>query len=119
MARAISTADDTRAYRAVASTMLGGLLGSIAVMVIGLILATLHGKNAISHVLPLDQVIPSLFHGKPEAVLDLGILLLFATPLVGVVVAWVQFIRQEDRAFTVLTAVLLLLLAIGFAVALR
>jgi len=119
MARTILTADDTRAYRAVARTMLVGLLASIAIMVIGLILATLHGKNAVAHVLPLDQVIPSLFHGKPEAVLDLGILLLFATPLVGVLVAWIEFIRQEDRAFTVLTAVLLVLLGIGFAVALR
>lgn len=100
-------------------TLLFGLWASIAVMLLGLILAAAKGGSASTRVLPLDQVLPQLVKGDPAAVLDLGILLLFATPLIGVLVALVQFVRHRDQPFVLITALLVVILAIGFAVALR
>ena len=68
-------------------TLLGGLLVSITVMLAGLAYGALRGTTASGHVLPLDTVLPHLRNGDPSALLDLGILLLFATPFVAVLVA--------------------------------
>ncbi|HEX6509747.1 MAG TPA: DUF1634 domain-containing protein [Chloroflexota bacterium] len=110
---------DREASRRIAATLFGGLLVSMAVMVIGLILVAPEGKNAATTVLPLDRVLPDLVHGSRPAVLDAGILLLFATPLLGVLVALTEFARQRDRTFTAISCALVLVLAAGFAVALH
>ncbi|HZU11680.1 MAG TPA: DUF1634 domain-containing protein [Chloroflexota bacterium] len=110
--------DETATDGAIGQTLRGGLYLSIAVMLIGAL-----GAAASSHqgssVVPLARIFRSLFGGNPAALLDLGILLLFATPLAGVVVALVRFLREKDRPFVLLTAALLVILAAGFAVALR
>jgi uncharacterized membrane protein len=110
---------ERQTYARVGGTLLGGLLLSIGVMVLGLILVLLAGSHAASHVLPLDQVLSSVLQGKPSAVLDLGILLLFATPLAGVIVALAEFARQRDTPFVLISLGLLLMLTAGFAVALQ
>jgi uncharacterized membrane protein len=70
-------------------------------------------------VVPLDRVLPDLIKGSRPALLDTGILVLFATPLLGVVVAFVHFVRLRDMAFSLITALLLLVLIAGFLVALH
>jgi uncharacterized membrane protein len=109
---------DRPTYTAVGWVLLGGLLLSIAVMVLGLILAAARGGSATT-VFPLDQVLSQLSRGEAAAVLDLGILLLFATPLVGVLAALIRFAIEQDRQFMAISLLLLCILAIGFAVALR
>jgi len=88
-------------------------------MVLGLVAAAIRNGSGVSTVLPLDRELPQVGKGDPAAILDLGILLLFATPLAGVVTALVGFARERDYAFTLVSAVLLVLLVISFAVALR
>jgi uncharacterized membrane protein len=100
-------------------TLLVGLLVSVSVMVIGLAVVAANGGTSAAHVLPLDREVPDLLKGSAAAPLDLGILLLFATPLAGVLVALAGFIRVRDTTFTVITLVLLAILAVGFAVALH
>lgn len=102
----------------VGRTLLGGLLLSIAVMVLGLILAAVSGHSA-SHVLPLDQIPRQLGRGNGAAVLDLGILVLFATPPVGVLVAMSGFLRHHEYSFVLVTALVIVILIIGFLVALH
>jgi uncharacterized membrane protein len=111
-------AQDARIYARVGWILLGGLLLSIAVMALGLALTAIGGGET-THVLPLDRVVPELARGHTAAILDLGILLLFATPLAGVLAALVGFWLEGDRAFTLITSALLLLLAAGFAIALH
>ncbi len=113
------TLDDDHADAHVGWTLLGGLALSIAIMALGLILVAFDGATGTGHVLPLDQLLPQLDRGKPSAVLDLGILLLFATPLVGVMVALAEFVRRRDVPFVLITGLLLVALAGGFVVALR
>jgi uncharacterized membrane protein len=104
---------------AISRTLFAGLLVSIAIMILGLVLVAGEGKNAATHVVPLDRVIADLLQGSRPAVLDTGILILFATPLLGVVVAFVQFVRQRDVEFSLITALLLAVLLAGFLVALH
>jgi uncharacterized membrane protein len=103
----------------ISRTLFLGLLASIAIMILGLILVLAEGKNAATHVVSLDRILPDLVHGSRSAVLDFGILVLFATPLLGVIVAFVQFVRRGDRAFGLITGLLLVVLAAGFLVALH
>lgn len=113
------TEGDRRAYRDVGYTLLGGLWISIGVMVLGLAIAAARGQSEATRVLPLDQELRRLATGSPAAVVDLGILLLFATPFAGVIVALFEFARLRDRPFIGITVGLLLILAVGFGVALR
>jgi len=111
---------ESKAFDArIARTLFVGLVVSIAIMVLGLVLAALRGHNAVQHVLPLADVPLHLAHGDPASVLDLGILLLFATPLAGVVIAAAQFARERDRQFLAISLVLLCVLCVGFIVGLR
>lgn len=105
-------------YASVGYTLLGGLLTSIAVMIVGLLLSVASG-GSVKHVLPLDGVASRLAHGDHRAILDIGILLLFATPLAGVLVALIGFLRLRDYVFASTTALLLVMLVIAFAVALH
>jgi uncharacterized membrane protein len=100
-------------------TLLGGLVLSIGVMALGLILEAIKGDAGSGHVLPLDQILPNLGKARPSAVLDLGILVLFATPVAGVVVALAEFTRRREVPFMLISALLLIILAGGFALALR
>ena len=108
---------DLTTYGRVGFCLLYGLLFSIAVMLAGLLYGALQGRSASSHVLPLDKIPARLGSLDPSALLDLGILLLFATPLAGVVVAFEEFLRLRDLAFALITLVLLILLLAGFIVA--
>jgi uncharacterized membrane protein len=103
----------------ISRTLFFGLLASIAIMILGLILVALQGKNVATHVVTLNRVLPDFMGGSGSALLDTGILVLFATPLLGVLVAFVQFVRQRDTAFSLITALLLLVLGAGFLVALH
>jgi len=103
----------------IARTLFVGLVASIAIMVAGLVLAAAHGHNAVQHVLPLADVPSHLAQGDPASVLDLGILLLFATPLAGVLVAAAQFAQERDRQFLAISLMLLCVLCVGFIVGLR
>lgn len=111
--------DERSTYARVGYTLLGGLWLSVIVMVVGYVLAATSGIHQVGHVTPLQDVFSELKAGKAAAVLSLGILLLFATPFVGVLVALYQFLRSRDVPFIWVTAVLLIILIIGFAVALR
>jgi uncharacterized membrane protein len=119
MAHQTSAMRDQKAYARVGGTLLSGLLVSIAVMTAGLVASALRGSNGTSTVLPLDRVVPHLLDGEPKAILDVGILLLFATPLVAVLVAFGEFVAQRDIAFVLVTGLLLCMLVVAFAVALH
>jgi uncharacterized membrane protein len=101
----------------VGNCLLYGLLLSTAVMLFGFLFLSVKGESAPSHVLSLDKLPGSLSALDAGAILDLGILLLFATPLAGVVVALEEFLRVGDRAFALIAFVLLILLGAGFVIA--
>lgn len=56
-----------------------------------------------------------LRHGDGQAIIVAGLLLLIATPVLRVAVSVVAFWRERDRAFVLITSLVLLLLALSFA----
>lgn len=102
----------------ISRVLLAGLLLSSSVMVVGLIAAAVSGRAADT-VLPLDQVLRGIARGNANAILDLGILLLFATPLAGIVSAFAVFWGLRDRAFVLIAGTLLLMFIVVFAIALH
>lgn len=104
--------------RWIGQVLLAGLLLAIVVMTLGLVLVAARGGSSRT-VLPLDRVVPQFLAGSAPAVLDAGILLLFATPLAGVVAALIGYAAQRNLRFVTVTVALLILLALGVVVALR
>jgi uncharacterized membrane protein len=111
--------EDQRTYARVGNTLRVGLWASIAVMVLGMLLTALAGKSQPREVLPLNHLVSAIGAGNPRALLDVGILLLFATPLAGVLTALAQFVTSRDRAFTIIGVALLVILVAGFLIALH
>lgn len=111
--------EDGKSDARIGWTLLGGLVLSVVIMAGGLVLVAIHGSRSSGHAVPLSTEAARLARGNPEAILDLGILLLFATPVAGVLVAGAEFVRQRDLAFVAIVAALLVILAAGFVIALR
>jgi uncharacterized membrane protein len=67
--------------------------------------------------LPLSVSPRSMWQGisrlQATAVIELGLLVLILTPVARVAMTAVLFARQHDRAFTAITAVVLLILVFG------
>jgi len=103
----------------VGSALFGGLLVSVGVMLLGLILVLAGPAPVPSHPLPLSEEAHRLARGDPSAILDLGVLVLFFVPVLGVVLAMLHFVRQRDVAFVGVSAALLAVLIGGFLLALR
>ena len=55
-----------------------------------------------------------LRHGRGQAIIALGLLLLIATPVVRVAASVATFLYQGDRAFALITGVVLALLLLSF-----
>lgn len=111
-----TTSGEQSTYSWVGWTLLGALLISIGVMAIGLLVGAVRGGDT-STVLPIGSLGPQLRHGSAAALLDAGILLLFAAPLAGVVIAFVRFVRERDGASAITTLLLLAMLAVAIGIA--
>lgn len=101
---------------------LGVLLAALVVLVGAVLLLMQHGRT------PVDY---SVFHGEPdglrsiagilrgvmaarsEAIVQLGLLLLIATPVARVALTLAAFVLQRDRTYVVVTTLVLALLLYG------
>jgi uncharacterized membrane protein len=61
-------------------------------------------------------VLASLAHPTPEAVIQLGLLLLIATPVARVLFSLAAFAVQRDRVYVIITAVVLVVLLYSLAI---
>jgi uncharacterized membrane protein len=83
--------EGARLERTIGIVLLAGVRASSACLAVGLLLALVMGESGIAVIL-----------------LQIGIIVLLATPLARVIVSIVQYASQRDWAFTVLTAIVLL-----------
>jgi uncharacterized membrane protein len=110
-----------------------GVLLSIAVIAIGIVVTFVHHPEYTSSHTSLGQltatggqypnhllgVIDGARNGSGQAIVMAGLLLLIATPIARVALSIVAFIIERDRLYTAITAAVLLILLIGFAVGLE
>ena len=64
-------------------------------------------------------VIGSLSRLQPETLIQFGLLVLIATPLARVALAWLAFLLERDRTYMVLTLIVLAVLLYSLAQSLR
>ncbi len=69
-----------------------------------------HFHSASAEALSIRGTLAGVAHGSSLAIIQLGILLLIATPVVRVIFALVGFLREKDRLYTMVSAIVLAIL---------
>ena len=105
-----------------------GVVLSVAIIATGLVI-TLNQTSAetvqqltaagVQYPNHLMGVIDGVRHGQGEAIVMAGLLVLIATPIARVALSIVAFIIERDRLYTAITAAVLVILLVGFAVGLE
>jgi uncharacterized membrane protein len=124
-----------RAEALVARLLFLGGVASVALMLTGLVDLEIHAV-ARGHVFDVPRVVenrqagrsvdvfvslPQLMRGlrhwppDPIAITTAGVVVLLLTPAIGLAAAFVGFVRERDRAYAVISALLILALLFGFA----
>lgn len=117
-----STADD-RTEQIVGNVLRLGVLIAGAVTIIGGVLYLLHGGRArpdyhafnreTSPLRSLADIARAVPTGDPLAIIQLGVVLLIATPIARVALTLVAFAMRKDRMYVAISALVLALLAYG------
>jgi uncharacterized membrane protein len=104
----------TRIDRWIRTVLVGGMVLSVTVMLIGLGLFALSPTGHAEVDLALPDIAAGILRGDPIAVIDLGIVLLIATPLTRVLTALAVFLVDREVRFVLVS--LLVLAIIAFAI---
>ncbi len=99
--------------RALSRLLLIGLLLAIGLMIVGAILAAVKGSGEVLHATSLSDFPRLLADGDPTGFLDLGLLVLLATPAARVIALLVAFIRRREWLFAGISAVVVAILALS------
>ena len=99
--------------RVIHGILLGGIAVSVALMAAGLVLGVARGAGLPRGVVPLAELPRALAALRPAAYLSLGLIVLIATPFVRVAGSLVVFVRERDRRYVLVTAIVLLIMCLG------
>lgn len=106
----------SRLERLIGTVLRYGMAVSLTVLVIGLVLFALSPSGHEEVDLSLEEILRGSIEGNPIAVIDLGIVLLIATPLTRVVTAMMVFAVDRDWRFALVALAVLALLTLAVAV---
>jgi uncharacterized membrane protein len=109
--------DHRRIDRWIRAVLVWGMVLSVSVMLLGLLLYSISPAGHEEVDLSLQDIAAGIVAGNPIAVIDLGIVLLIATPLTRVLTALTVFL--VDREWRFVLVALLVLGVIAFAVLAR
>jgi uncharacterized membrane protein len=118
---------------AISTLLRVGVILSVTIIALGLALTFMHHPEYISSPASLAEltaargtypntlmsVIDGVRHARGQAIVMAGLLLLIATPIARVALSIVVFIIEHDKLYTAITAAVLLILLIGFAIGLE
>ncbi len=100
----------------------GVIIASIVVILGATLLLVQHGGEATafstfrggaSHLRSVSATFVGAVHGDPSAIVQLGLVLLIATPVARVALTLAAFAAQRDRLYIAMTALVLALLLFG------
>lgn len=117
----------SRTEDAVCRTLRAGVSSSLALIVAGSLLSFLRGLygSQAAEVARLSGsggafprtaawFLGGLAHGNGQAVIVAGLLLLIATPILRVAASLCSFAREHERAYVLITSLVLILLLLSF-----
>jgi uncharacterized membrane protein len=96
-----------------------GLAASTIVMLIGLFLSVILHRPLPSGLSSFRRIFEGLADGSPASFLDLGILLLIATPILRVMGSLVEFIKERDWQYATVVCLVLLIITVSVFVGSR
>jgi uncharacterized membrane protein len=113
---------------AISTLLRAGVIASLVLLVTGLVVIFVHHPSYLQSADALrqltrpgaafphtvGQVITGLLAWRGQALAALGIMVLIATPILRVAISIIAFVVQRDRAFVVITAVVLIVLLSSF-----
>lgn len=101
----------------------GVLLASFVMLIGGMLYARAHhGENPNYRVFSseaktlrqFDGVMRGIENGQPEAIIQLAVLLLIATPVARVAFALISFAIERDKLYVAVSLIVLTILLLGF-----
>lgn len=113
-----SNSEDSKLYTGVRLALIIGTLSSLALLLPGLVLSALAEVRISQSAVPLAQLIPQITKLQPGAILTLGILALLFTPVIGVILAMVTYLRVKDWLYSGIAMAVLSVILFGLARAL-
>jgi uncharacterized membrane protein len=84
-----------------------GVVLSVAILLFGFVLVGLTGHPLPDRSIPPRALMKPLFTFAPEGYLSLGVLILIFTPVARVFLSLISWIRERDRIYVLLTAIVL------------
>ncbi|MCL5046368.1 MAG: DUF1634 domain-containing protein [Actinobacteria bacterium] len=91
-----------------------GVVLSAAIVGIGLVMVIVHGTGFAGYPTTISGVIAGILTLNPKTVVDLGLLLLIATPVIRVGMSVAIFVYERDYLYAAVTLFVLLVLLISF-----
>jgi uncharacterized membrane protein len=93
--------------------LLAGLVIAIGLMVAGAVLAAVRGSGSVQNASSISRLPHLLASGDPTGFLDLGLLVLLATPFARVVALGWDFVRRRHWLFAGMSAVVVGILVLS------
>ncbi|HTV07961.1 MAG TPA: DUF1634 domain-containing protein [Candidatus Aquilonibacter sp.] len=122
-APAVSEQDDTKLDASIGKLLRAGTLSSAFVILLGGVLylvqhgheipdyRTFHGVPTPLHT--LSGILSGAFHGESLAIIQLGLLMLIATPIARVLFSVIAFLAERDYLYVVVSGIVLAVLLYG------
>lgn len=116
-----TTTSDKKLQKAIGKVLRWGVWTAMAVCFVGGIIYLLeHGQEPVHYPVyqqqdqSITEVIGNAFQtlaeGKGQGIILLGVLLLFATPLIRLLLSLIGFILEKDRLYIAITIIVLLII---------
>ncbi len=86
---------------------------SILILLFGLVVVAFTGFQFPHRTVGFNRLITEVVELRRAAILDLGIIVLISVPLTRVAVSLVLFARRRDKAYAVMTGLVLAILSAG------
>jgi uncharacterized membrane protein len=106
-------------YRRIVGVMNAGFLIAIGLMLAGLLVGLITGEHVERDTDRLRDVLPGVLQMQAQDIVELGILVLIATPAAYIVVALFTFMRNRDGFFVMVCLALLGLLSLSVGLTVR
>lgn len=94
----------------------GGIVVSVAILLLGLAVGTLTDAPLADRSIPARQLPAEVLRSTPAGYLSLGVLVLMLTPVARVFVSVLTFLQDRDSSYLLMTAVVLTNLIAGLLV---
>ena len=105
--------EEMRLNTAISRVLVVGLLTAVALLVAGAILTIARPGVAVPHATAIRSIPAELAAGRPGGFLQLGLLVLLATPFARVLALGIAFARKRWWLFAGISAVVASLLIVG------